>query len=110
MVEPSLHEIQSKVSVSAWQQLRERILTVTTESSAMPVGQICICCENQASFRCVKCGPFAFYCFECFSRQHRTANFFHVAEEWDVCSSDQLFHLIFGFNSSYTFQVDHFIP
>ena len=30
MVEPSLHEIQSKASVSAWQQLRERILTVIT--------------------------------------------------------------------------------
>ena len=29
MVGPSLHEIQSTASVSAWQQLRERILTVT---------------------------------------------------------------------------------
>lgn len=38
MTEPSLHEIQSKASISAWQQLRERIL-ITTENSAMPVGQ-----------------------------------------------------------------------
>ena len=84
MIEPSLHEIQSKASISAWQQLQEEMLTITTENSAMPVGQKCLSCDDQAFFRCVKCGPFSFYCFECFCRQHRTSNFFHVAEKWEV--------------------------
>lgn len=90
MTEPSLHEIQSKASISAWQQLRERILIITTENSAMPVGQKCLCCDVQACFRCVKCGPFSFYCFECFCQQHRVSNFFHVAEKWEVRIRDLL--------------------
>ena len=75
-MEPSFHEIQCKASINAWQQLRAEMLTVTTENSAMPIGQKCWCCGVQASFRCVRCGPFSFYCFECFCQQHRTSNFF----------------------------------
>lgn len=84
LVEPSLHELQRKASISAWQQLRDEILTITTEQNAMPVGQKCLCCDDQAQCRCVKCGPFSFYCLECFYQQHQTSNFFHVAEKWEV--------------------------
>lgn len=84
MTEPSLHEIQSKASIGAWQQLREKILSITTENSAMPVGQNCLYCDDQAWLRCIKCGPFSYYCLHCFRQQHRTSNFFHVADKWEV--------------------------
>lgn len=82
--EPSLLEIQSKASISAWQQLREKILVITTESSAMPVGENCMYCDDQAQFRCIKCGPFSYYCLLCFRQWHQTSNFFHIAERWEV--------------------------
>ena len=109
MIEPSLHEIQSKASISAWQQLREGMLTITTENSAMPVGQKCLSCDDQAFFRFVKCGPFSFYCFECFCRQHRTSNSdrgtIAVAEDGVLSGCGRLVHVVCRGRKSYSRQM-----
>lgn len=84
--EPSHHELQSKASISAWEGLRNSMLLVVTESCAMPVAQVCSSCASSAEFWCQRCGPVAFYCYDCFNRQHRSMNIFHVAERREVGS------------------------
>ena len=82
--EPTHHELQSKANVRGWEQLRSRFLSVRTECSAMPFGQLCLLCPNQAEFRCQECGPLIFYCRDCFCSRHEKVNLFHVAERWEV--------------------------
>lgn len=82
--DPTLHELHQKATVSAWENLRSNILAIATESGAMPFEQVCMVCNTSAKFKCERCGPNIFYCFNCFCKQHETANFFHVAEEWEV--------------------------
>ena len=82
--DPTLHELHRKATVNAWEKLRSNILILATENSAMPIGQVCIVCNSSARFKCERCGPNIYYCFPCFCKQHETANFFHVAEEWEV--------------------------
>ena len=83
--EPSLHEIQTKASVRGWSKLRKEILLTAVECSAMPEGQICILCSEEAAvFRCQQCGPSVFYCEQCYRNQHEKANYFHTPEKWEV--------------------------
>lgn len=82
--DPTLHELHCKATVNAWEKLRSNILFLATENSAMPFGQVCMVCNSSARFKCERCGPNIYYCFPCFCKQHETANFFHVAEEWEV--------------------------
>ncbi len=84
LVEPSHHELQSKASIKGWEQLRSKILSVHTECSAMPRGQLCILCPNPAEFRCQECGPASYYCKECVHLLHEKTNFFHTPEQWEV--------------------------
>jgi len=83
-VVPGLHELHSKASIKGWERLRSQILSVHTESSAMPQWQLCLLCPNTAEFRCRECGPNSFYCKECLNLMHRRANFFHTPEQWEV--------------------------
>ena len=82
--EPTHHELQSKASVRGWEKLRNGMLSAATESSAMPIGQLCLLCPEPAIFRCQECGPLMHYCSDCFRKQHEKANFYHVAEKWEV--------------------------
>ena len=82
--DPTLHELHRKATANAWEKLRSNILFLATENSAMPLGQVCIVCSSAARFKCERCGPNIYYCYQCFCKQHETANFFHVAEEWEV--------------------------
>lgn len=82
--DPTLHELHQTATVNAWEKLRSRILFVATENSAMLSDQVCMVCNTSAKFKCERCGPNIYYCFQCFCKQHETANFFHVAEEWEV--------------------------
>ena len=51
----------------------------------MPVDQFSLSCKKAlASFRCQLCGPFGFYCWECFEACHGRTNLFHVVEKWEV--------------------------
>ena len=88
--DPTLHELHYKATVNAWEKLRSNILFLATENSAMPFKQVCIVCNSSARFKCERCGPNIYYRFPCFSKQHETANFFHVTEEWEV--SHQYLH------------------
>ena len=63
---------------------RKKLLSVLTESAAMPLGQLCALCPNNALYRCQECGPLIFYYQECFCSQHKSANYFHTAEKWEV--------------------------
>ncbi len=84
LVEPTSHELESRASVAGWESVRSVILNAVTEAAAMPLGQICLHCEATASIRCKQCGPFGYYCLECFLGCHNTVNLFHIAEKWEV--------------------------
>ena len=90
--EPTLHELQSKASVKGWDILRRRMLSAAIESSAMPIGQLCLLCPALAVLRCQECGPLVHYCCDCFCKQHEKANLFHVAEKWEVCVPQYFFY------------------
>ena len=79
--DPTLHELHRKATANAWEKLRSNILFLATENSAMPLGQVCIVYSSAARFKCERSGPKIYYCYR---KQHETANFFHVAEEWEV--------------------------
>lgn len=84
--EPTGHELESRASIAGWDSVRRAIRTAVTEMAAMPLSQICLCCDTPASMRCKRCGPKGYYCQECFIRCHSEVNFFHVAEKWEVSS------------------------
>ena len=90
-LEPTLHDLQSRAAVSGWDKLRRQMLLTAVEMSAMPEGQTCFVCAEEAIFRCQQCGPLIHYCYLCYQKQHEVANFFHVPEKWEVS--------IFGFPS-----------
>lgn len=83
--EPTTYELEQKSSVAGWEGVRNGILTAVTELQAMPVSQTCLNCENTASLRCQRCGPFSFFCADCFQISHCRTNFFHIPEKWEVC-------------------------
>ncbi len=82
--EPSSHELERRSSVSGWQQLRSKFLSVATECAALPLGQLCILCPEAAEIRCLECSPSIYYCNSCFRKQHDKINYFHVGEKWEV--------------------------
>ena len=64
---PSMHTIQKQANASAWGNIRHQLLHAVVEGEAMAVSQLCVRCDNvQAILRCLKCGPSAFYCNNCF--------------------------------------------
>lgn len=81
----SFHEISQKRSIHAWNSLRESILAAVTECHAMPDGQMCTCCNAVfATFRCIQCGPYMYFCDSCLPRSHLCTNVFHKPECWEV--------------------------
>ena len=78
---PTAYELESKASVAGWAEVRDGLRAVT-ETSAMPVGTLCMRCKSTALFRCQRCGPLGFFCMECFKEYHSVINLFHVAEKW----------------------------
>ena len=89
--EPTHHELHCKASVKGWAEHRKKLLSVLTESAAMPLGQLCALCPNNALYRCQECGPLVFYCQECFRTQHKSVNYFYIAEKWEVYKCVSLF-------------------
>ena len=83
--EPTTYELEQKSSVAGWEGVRNGMLTAVTELQAMPVSQTCLNCENTASLRCQRCGPFSFFCADCFQISHYRTNLFHVPEKGEVC-------------------------
>ena len=39
--EPTLHELESRASATAWQKIRKDIMDTVTETAAMPLNQVC---------------------------------------------------------------------
>lgn len=82
---PSLHEIARKSAIESWRKVRPSLLQAAIENSAMPPSQACMmCCVNEASYRCLQCGPRIFFCHHCFGDAHSTTNLFHTGEVWEV--------------------------
>ena len=82
--EPSLHEITQKASIASWSRMRLDLLRTVIESNCMPHDQYCSkCFSQQATYRCLQCGPKSYFCHNCFGEVHNTMNFFHTGEAWD---------------------------
>ena len=95
------HELQSRASVESWGKLRKMMISTAMEGCAMPIAQQCLLCPSPAVFRCQQCGPVVYYCSDCFCKQHESANFFHVAEKWEVLSYSKVHYndLLFTVNT-----------
>ena len=84
-IEPSLHVLAQKAAIASWSKLRPDMLKTAIECNAMPLKQKCILCStNDATYRCLKCAPSAYYCPQCFGDAHRETNYFHTGEVWEV--------------------------
>ena len=82
---PSLHKIKQKAKEAGRSTLRSALITSITENSSIPLDQLCtICNSTEATFRCVQCGPCAYYCCQCLNEWHSWINIFHTPEEWKV--------------------------
>ena len=85
---PSLHEIKQKSKIAGWSTLRPAFITSIVQNSSMPVDQRCtLCVSTEATFRCIQCGPCAYYCNNCLNEWHSSTNIFHMPEEWKVVIS-----------------------
>ena len=82
--EPTNYELESKASVAGWERVRNGMLRAVTEAACLPLAQSCISCDKEASLRCQRCGPLAYFCPDCFDQCHHKTNIFHVAEKWEV--------------------------
>ena len=82
--EPTCYEVESRAAVAGWESVRKGMLAAVTETSAMPIGQVCLHCNATALMRCRQCGPLGYYCSACLLLCHSTVNVFHVAEKWEV--------------------------
>lgn len=82
--QPSLHAIKQAANVKSWEKIRSSLLWVVTESQSMPVDQHCVFCPTLAKYRCLECGPIAYFCSECLGEYHSKINIFHTPEVWDV--------------------------
>ena len=89
--EPSMYKIQQQTSVIGWERLRPDMMHIITEANAMPNDKICAVCQiDLANFRCLRCGPVAYYCISCLRVVLiliATCFMFHVPEEWEVNNS-----------------------
>ena len=81
--EPTVHELESKASVSSWKEIRSSLLSAATAAESLPKDQKCQCSEA-ALLRCTRCSPGAYFCENCFLALHCQLNSFHVAEKWEV--------------------------
>ena len=82
---PTLHEIKQKSSVESWSKIRTEMRQAVIECNGMPVNQLCIDChQNEATYRCVQCSAWTYYCAECFDKAHSSKNLFHTGEVWQV--------------------------
>lgn len=86
---PTLHEVKQAANVTAWENIRSRLLQAATECNAMPVDACCIICSSTAKYRCIHCGPLAYYCLSCLGHSHSKANVFHGPEVWDVSHTNE---------------------
>ena len=39
---------------------------------------------REAVFRCTECGPQKYFCVACAKQLHRSRNYYHVLEKWQV--------------------------
>lgn len=81
---PTLHEVKQAANVAAWENIRSRLLQAAIECSAMPVDVCCIICSGTAKYRCIHCGPTAYYCLSCLGDSHSKTNVLHGPDIWDV--------------------------
>ena len=75
----SLYRIKEKSEANAWGSLHDKLLVTFVESSCLIPGQLCInsqICNNEATIRCLKCGPGVFYCSSCFNTAHSDRKIF----------------------------------
>ena len=81
---PSLHEMRQRASVTAWSRIRSCMLDMCVRNNIMPHGQACtFCFVAKAEFRCLRCGPYSYYCMKCLEL-HSLRSVYHLPEIWKV--------------------------
>lgn len=81
----TLYSIKEKSAALEWEALRPQLLKCVVGSDAMPDSQLCLlCADSPATMRCLKCGPKAYFCEECFTDLHFKINILHVGEFWEA--------------------------
>ena len=81
---PSLHEISQKQATESWNRIRPELLKVAIASEAIDNPKCLLCSIEDASCRCLQCGPNMFFCRNYFAAAHRQVNVFHTGEIWQV--------------------------
>lgn len=67
-----------------WEELRDRLVSVTFEDSFLPKTACVWCQTSAAAVRCRYCGPKTLLCLECAKKLHVNINNYHVLELWKV--------------------------
>ena len=81
--------------IQSWKRIRPDLQRVAIESEALPKNQYCMKCNTeQASCRCLQCGPRVFFCVNCFEGAHSMTNIFHTSEIFEVCIKSFIISLI----------------
>lgn len=82
---PSKSDVFRKAnSYVNWTNLRPKLLSAFVDSLAIPVGALCLECQEAAVARCKECGPNQILCRPCAGKVHENRNQFHVLELWQV--------------------------
>lgn len=87
--EVSLYAVKERAAATAWANIRPALLKAVVEGSAMSPDQRCTMCPAAASYHCIQCAPWAFYCHNCFGLAHSRVHLFHIGEVWEVCKIDE---------------------
>ena len=81
----SLYAVKQKVTADAWAAVRNKLRDGCIESSALHDTQMCAHCSViSAKMWCKRCGPYGYFCEECWFSSHSKFNMFHTPEIWEV--------------------------
>ena len=67
-----------------WEELRDRLVSITFEDSFLPKTACIWCQTSAAAVRCRYCGPKTLLCLECAKKLHLNIKNYHVLELWKV--------------------------
>lgn len=81
----SSHTRRKERAAAKWDEIRADALSVMIEESSLPSGVTCFACGTEdATVRCLYCGPQHFFCEHCAVQLHTHALYHHCPEVWKV--------------------------
>ena len=77
------HQKQKKALSEGWEELRKPMSFTLIEESGPATDTCAVCNDIIASIiRCMDCGPTAYFCQQCFEKQHAVV-ILHQPEQWN---------------------------